>query len=90
MNINELKVVLDENNIKPEFCFVGIPCPILYEGYCINFEDGKWAVYFQERGRKRPIRYFQDESSACELFLEWLLSDSHSRIGSPSSTPPPQ
>jgi len=90
MNINELKQALNDNNISPEVYYIDMQCPILDQGYCLNYENNQWVVYFQERGRKRYKKKTTNESEACEFMLKWILDGASNRIGAPSSVPPPQ
>ncbi len=37
--------------------------------------DGKWEVYYSERGLRSGSKEFDSESEACEELLEWLIRD---------------
>lgn len=38
------------------------------ENLCI-VKDGKWQVYYSERGNKSGLKIFETETEACEYFL---------------------
>ena len=40
---------------------------------CIRLIDGKWSVYFSERGGKFMIKTFDTESEACFELLSRML-----------------
>lgn len=44
------------------------------ESYCIRNMDGKWKVYFLERGKAFNERIFDTEQEACEFFYNWVKS----------------
>ena len=39
------------------------------EKLCLDYENGKWIVYYSERGIRTGIRYFDDEEDACDYLL---------------------
>ncbi|MDH5228471.1 MAG: hypothetical protein OEZ58_14900 [Gammaproteobacteria bacterium] len=45
------------------------------EALCLRCENGRWCVYYSERGLQTGKECFEDESSACEFFLEEMRSD---------------
>jgi hypothetical protein len=40
------------------------------EKYCIEHVDGKWRVYYSERGSRSGLRIFDSEQEACDYFFE--------------------
>lgn len=42
------------------------------EAYSIFWNGSEWEVYYSERGKKRGIKKFKDESEACEHFLKQI------------------
>jgi hypothetical protein len=40
--------------------------------WCLKKQGKVWLVYFSERGRRRDLRRFSDESLACQHFLNQL------------------
>ncbi|HOP11758.1 MAG TPA: hypothetical protein PK629_09745 [Oscillospiraceae bacterium] len=42
------------------------------EMYCISELDGKWLVYYSERGIKSALKIFNSEGEACNYFLLWI------------------
>jgi hypothetical protein len=45
------------------------------ETYCLVVEDGRWHVYYSQRGNRSNERVFQDEAAACQALLEAVSSD---------------
>jgi len=39
------------------------------EKLCLDYENGKWIVYYSERGIRTGIRYFDNEDDACGYLL---------------------
>ena len=50
------------------------------EALCLRFEDGRWCVYYSERGLQTGKKYFEDENSACKFFLDEMRSDPTTKI----------
>ena len=67
MNTSELKSMLNEMKIDPEFYSLTGGLPL--EALCIEDADGKWSVYYSERGARQGEKTFATESEACEYFL---------------------
>ncbi len=41
------------------------------EAFCIRLNrDGKWEVYYSERGNKNDLKEFENESVACDDLLK--------------------
>ena len=36
---------------------------------CLGHEDGRWVVYYSERGKRYNHRWFSTESAACQYLL---------------------
>ena len=70
MNISNLKVELDRLNIPKNSYSLkgGLP----NESYCIAQSNGKWEVYYSERGNKTSLKTFENEDSACQNFLSTI------------------
>ncbi len=70
MNVGMLKVELERLNVPKDMYHLtgGLP----NESYCIGQRDSKWDVYYSERGRKSDLKTFDDESTACEYFLDLM------------------
>jgi len=45
------------------------------EALCLRCENGKWCVFYSEKGLQTGKECFDDESSACEFFLDEMRSD---------------
>ncbi len=43
------------------------------ESYCLNEADGKWEVYYSERGQKTGLEIFDREDEACERLYKLLV-----------------
>lgn len=39
------------------------------EKLCLDYESGKWIVYYSERGIRTGIQYFDSEDDACNYLL---------------------
>lgn len=39
------------------------------EKFCLDYEKGKWIVYYSERGLRTGICYFDKEDDACDYLL---------------------
>lgn len=71
MNINDLQQKIDEMNVPSDSYSIlkgGLP----NEQLCIVKNETGWEIYYSERGEKSSINVFDDETSACEYFLEKL------------------
>lgn len=42
------------------------------EAYVIIFNGTEWEVYYSERGKKRGLKKYLDESEACERFMNQI------------------
>ena len=51
------------------------------EALCLRFEEGKWCVFYSERGLQTGKKYLADESSACEYFLNEMRTDPTTKNG---------
>ena len=38
----------------------------------IIFEDGRWVIYTNERGQRSDVKYFENESDACNELLNQI------------------
>jgi hypothetical protein len=43
------------------------------EAYCIEERDGKWHVYYSERGSRTGLKVFGTEQAACDHFFALLV-----------------
>jgi len=78
MNKNELECQLQQAGVCSAAYSLdgGLP----NERYVLSREpNGRWAVYYSERGQKTGLRDFDSESSACHFFFEYILQDSTTR-----------
>lgn len=71
------------SSLLKELAQCGIDGAIIYTGngnpedrYAIIFTDGKWDVFYTERGQQFELRQFLTEEGACE-YLFALLSKDH-------------
>ena len=42
---------------------------------CLEFSEGKWLVYYSERGEKLEFSSFETEAEACGELLSRMLSE---------------
>lgn len=70
MKKNELERKLKSESIPEQFYSLkgGLP----NEALCLNQENGKWEVYYSERGIKTGLKTFESEDDACDFFYEDL------------------
>lgn len=47
------------------------------EAYCVVLDDGKWHVFYAERGNRNSEVVFADEAAACNALLLAVLEDSN-------------
>ena len=74
----ELKTKLEQAGVCVEAYSLdgGLP----NERYVLSHEaNGRWVVYYSERGQKGSLRSFDLESAACQYFLEHILEDPTAR-----------
>lgn len=72
MNVKELKSILKKSKVSDS----------LYnldnegrndERFCLDYREGKWNVYYLERGIKTTNLFFKTESEACEYIYKHLV-----------------
>jgi hypothetical protein len=78
MNIKELKIQLKNLGISSSSYSLNGGLP--NEKYCLSNEQGKWFVYYSERGHRSGEKNFSSESLACEYFLGQLKCDPTTRL----------
>lgn len=72
MNISELKVQLERHGIKNfEYNFDGKGRTD--ERVCLEEHDGKWEVYYEERGVKTTDHFFETQEEACRFIYDWMI-----------------
>jgi hypothetical protein len=49
------------------------------EALCLREEQGRWCVYYAERGLKTGKQFFESEEAACEHFLTEMIADPTTR-----------
>jgi hypothetical protein len=59
------------------------------EALCLSNEEGRWIVYYSERGLQTGRVDFDSEDAACDYFLEKMWSDPTTRRGWKSGFPLP-
>ena len=71
MKKQQLEQRLSNKNIPIHFYSLkgGLP----NEALCLNENNGKWEVYYSERGIKTGLKTFQSEEDACDYFYDDLL-----------------
>ena len=78
MNKNDLQKILIQENFSPKA--YSLEDEQKDEALCLRFEDGRWYVFYSERGLKTGQREFVDEGSACDFFLSEMRSDPTTKI----------
>ncbi|MCM1524834.1 MAG: hypothetical protein NC120_10290 [Ruminococcus sp.] len=69
MNKTELKQVLSRNNI-PEWYYNIDGYGNTDQKICMEEEEGRWKVYYTERGKVSRLTYYDSESDACKGVLK--------------------
>jgi hypothetical protein len=62
--------LLDENIPRYVYCF---DKEYPNEAYCLIKKNGKWQVYYSERGNKTGLKEFVNEQEACNYFYDDLI-----------------
>lgn len=76
MTIYELKRKLMESNISEDLYAV-MNETLPNEKLCLTKKEGKWEVYYSERGHKTGLKTFDTESGACEYFWKKIIRYSY-------------
>lgn len=74
MKLNELKSKLEELDVRPNV--YSLHGGLYDDVFTIGYVDGKWEVYYSERGIKESLLTFNSEDEACDYFLDWILKSS--------------
>lgn len=77
MNRDDLKQILEREKFKLKTYSLHGGQPD--EALCLSFEDGRWYVYYSERGMQTDKRDFYNESEACEYLLKRIRADPTTR-----------
>ncbi|MAU60669.1 MAG: hypothetical protein CMI62_08080 [Parvibaculum sp.] len=75
MNLDELRHLLIQRNIKPEAVYLDMGGEIGAEKYSIERSGLVWEVYYAERGQKSGLKRFAEEDEACRHLLALLEDD---------------
>jgi len=71
VNKTELEERLIKEGIpKDSYCLNG---GYPNDSYCLFKNNGKWEVYYSERGKKSGLKLFMSEEEACEYFYNELI-----------------
>lgn len=76
MNATELKYELIRRGVNPDAYRICNEMLFAEEQYCLDNTNGKWQVYYAQRGARASLEEFERESDACERLLELLMKDS--------------
>ena len=68
MNVNELKLILESENIPKRYYLLGNE-GVTEDKDCLTFSNGQWHVFYSERGQKYDYVSFIAESDACDELL---------------------
>jgi len=72
MNIHQLELKLKSENFPVHAYSLNGGYP--NEAFCIGQNNGKWEVYYSERGNKSSLKIFDTEEEACVCLYNWLVS----------------
>lgn len=72
MNLKELKRELKKYRV-PDYYYNLQEKGRHDERFSITFTDGKWEVYYKERGVKTTDMFFDTEDEACRYMLNELI-----------------
>jgi hypothetical protein len=78
MNKDDLHKTLIEENFNPSA--YSLDDDFKDEALSLRWEEGRWSVYYSERGLKTGKIDFDDEDSACEYFINEMRSDPTTKI----------
>lgn len=72
MNKEELAERLKKENVPSDWYSLngGLPS----EAYCLDYNNNQWETYYSERGKKDPLKSFDNEAEAC-TFLYHTITD---------------
>ena len=70
MTLIELEEKLDASDIPRDAYSLAGGLP--NEAYCLEEADGKWRVYYSERGSRAGLKRFDTEQEACDDFFDRL------------------
>ena len=79
MNKIQLEAVLQEEGFKQNVYSLERPNFDPDEALCLRQEQGKWCIYYSERGIQTGKKYFSSEEEACKYFLENMRRDPTTR-----------
>jgi hypothetical protein len=71
MKYRELKQRLIDENI-PQYSY-SVDTEYPNEAFCLIQKNGKWQVYYSERGHKTGLKEFFIEDEACDYFYDELI-----------------
>jgi hypothetical protein len=77
MNKDVLQTILTAEGFNPRAYSLNVEQKD--EALCLRVEDGRWCIYYSERGLQTGKKYFEDENSACEFFLNEMRFDPTTR-----------
>lgn len=73
MKKEELRKSLQEKSV-PEYYYNIDTIGEIDQRVCLEFDDGKWIVYYSERGKKFDLVKYQIEEEACDDIFTRLLN----------------
>ena len=75
MNLAELRRRLEAAGASPANYSLGARD---YNGFCLMLLDGRWAVFFSERGLDQPPVFTSpDEAAACAFYFDFTMQMRH-------------
>jgi hypothetical protein len=82
LTVHKLQAILVAEQIRPSNYNLGHAVGgVIGDDECHHLvqRNGKWAVYYSERGSEHGLRMFETESAACEYLLDRLLKEPDAR-----------
>ena len=70
----ELERKLITANIRPDMYSLNGGLP--NEKFCLSEVNGRWEVYYSERGNKTGLKEFGNEDDACQYFYDMVYKTS--------------
>jgi 3-dehydroquinate dehydratase / shikimate dehydrogenase len=83
LTVHKLRAILIAEKIRPSNYNLGhVFGDVVGDDECYHLEqrNGKWAVYYSERGSEHGLQMFETESAACAYLLDRLRSEWDARL----------
>lgn len=81
MNTTDMKFYFKQNGVSDEYYVIDELGGGEVDG--VGQIDGRWATYYSERGKKRNIKYFNNEDEACQALIKMVSRRVEVETGKP-------